>query len=62
VSNIDRIKKYAYLKNGAMYSILVLGVIMVLDAFGAHIPQWLSPLITAVLVGYFYLRSNMEVE
>src|SRR3989338_9075082 len=27
VSNIERIKKYVYLKNGAMYSILVLGIV-----------------------------------
>src|SRR3989344_1809344 len=30
IGNIDRIKKYIYLKNGAMYSILFLGVIMIL--------------------------------
>jgi hypothetical protein len=57
VSNIDRIKKYLYLKNGAMYSILFLGSIMVLDGFGAHIPHWLSPVITTLVVGYFYLKS-----
>ena len=39
VSNIDRIKKYVFLKNGAMYSILVLGTIMLPDSFGFHIPS-----------------------
>jgi len=34
ISNIDRVKRYIYLKNGAMYSIFVLGTIMVLDSFG----------------------------
>src|SRR3990167_9203016 len=34
LGNIERVKKYAYLKNGAMYSILFLGMIMLLDSFG----------------------------
>lgn len=58
VSNIDRIKKYIFLKNGAMYSILVLGMIMLLDSFGFHIPNWLSPISTALIVGYFFLKSR----
>jgi len=62
VSNIERIKRYAYLKNGAMYSILVLGVIMVLDAFGFHIPPWLSPLVTFSIVGYFFYKSKMSLK
>lgn len=61
VSNIERIKKYKYLKNGAMYSILFLGMIMILDAFGFHIPHWLSPTITFAAVGYFFLKSRMEI-
>jgi hypothetical protein len=62
VGNIDRIKKYAYLKNGAMYSILFLGLIMVLDAFGFHIPSWFSPAITFGVVGYFFLKSRAELK
>lgn len=62
VSNIDRIKKYKYLKNGAMYSILCLGTIMILDGFGHHIPEWLSPAITFITVGYFFHKSKKEVE
>ncbi len=57
ISNVDRIKRYLFLKNGAMYSILVLGSIMVLDAFGFHIPTWLSPIATFVIVGFFYVKS-----
>ncbi|RPJ53098.1 MAG: DUF475 domain-containing protein, partial [Methanobacteriota archaeon] len=57
VSNIERIKRYVYLKNGAMYSIVCLGTIMVLDAFGFHIPPWLSPIITFGVVGYFLFKS-----
>lgn len=59
VSNIERIKRYKYLKNGAMYSILFLGIIMVLDAFGFSIPAWLSPVITFGTVGYFFYKSRI---
>lgn len=61
VSNIERIKKYIYLKNGAMYSILFLGAIMILDSFGYHIPAWFSPVITFGTVGYFFLKSRKEI-
>lgn len=61
LGNIDRIKKYIYLKNGAMYSILFLGTIMIFDSFGAHIPHWFSPTITAVVVGYFFLKSKKAI-
>ncbi len=61
ISNIDRIKKYIFLKNGAMYSILVLGVIMILESFGFPIPNWLSPIVTAVIVSYFFLKSKSNL-
>lgn len=58
LGNINRIKKYMYLKNGAMYSVFVLGSIMILDSFGVHIPAWLSPVATTMIVGYFFLKSR----
>lgn len=57
IGNIERIKRYKYLKNGAMYSILCLGTIMCLDSFGVHIPSWVSPLMTFTIVGYFFWKS-----
>ncbi len=57
VSNIDRIKKYRYLKNGAMYSIMFLGIIMIADSFGSHIPEWVSPVVTFGVVGFFLFKS-----
>jgi hypothetical protein len=57
ISNVDRIKNYLFLKNGAMYSILFLGSIMVLDGFGFDVPVWLSPLVTFGVVGFFYFKS-----
>ncbi len=62
VSNIERIKKYKYLKNGAMYSILFLGIIMIGDGFGLHIAPWVSPIITFGTVGYFFYLSNKEMS
>ena len=61
VSNIDRIKKYVYLENGAMYSILFLGIIMLLESFGLSVPHWLSPIVTFVVVGYFFYKSKAEI-
>ncbi len=58
VSNIERVKRYIYLKNGAMYSIFFLGIVMVLDSFGVHIPQWVSPVITICVIGYFFYKSR----
>lgn len=62
VGNIERIKKYIYLKNGAMYSILFLGIIMILDSFGFHIPSWVSPLATFGVVGYFFIKSKIAIN
>lgn len=62
ISNIERIKRYVYLKNGAMYSILVLGIVMVLHSFGAHIPEYISPLSTIIIIGYFFWKSKQELK
>jgi hypothetical protein len=59
VANIDRIKKYAYLKNGAMYAIFLLGSIMLLESFRFHIPAWVSPIVTFLAIGYFYIKSRV---
>lgn len=62
VGNIDRIKKYKYLKNGAMYSILFLGMIMLLDSFNVHIPEWVSPVTTFSVIGFFFVKSRREMN
>ncbi|MBI2022574.1 DUF475 domain-containing protein [Candidatus Daviesbacteria bacterium] len=58
IGNIERIKKYVFLKNGAMYSILALGTIMVLESFGFHIPAWFSPVVTTIIITYFFFKSR----
>ncbi len=60
--NIEHIKKYVYLKNGAMYSILVLGIIMIFHSFGFHIPEYLSPVATFVIIGFFFWKSKVELK
>ncbi|MEN9407059.1 MAG: hypothetical protein RLZZ455_275 [Candidatus Parcubacteria bacterium] len=62
IRNIERIKKYKYLKNGAMYSILVLGVVMLLHSFDVYVPEWLSPLVTFGTVGYFFWKSRIDMK
>ena len=62
VGNIDRIKKYVFLKNGAMYSILVLGAVMMMHGFGIHVPEWVSPLATVSIILYFFWKSKVHLK
>ncbi len=59
---VERIKRYVYLKNGAMYSILVLGIIMLAHGYGFHVPEWVSPVSTFLIVGYFSFTSLLELK
>ncbi len=56
ISNVDRIKDYPLLKNGAMYAIGLLSLVMILEAFGLHIPAWVTPVATMTVIGYFLWR------
>ena len=62
ISNIENVKKYKYLKNGAMYSIFALGIVMLADSFGVHVPEWLAPVITFAIIGYFFYKSYRELK
>ena len=68
VGNIERIRRLRFIKNGAMYSILFLGAVMMCDGLGVHVPQWVSPAATFAIVGGFFakslwaLRSNPVVQ
>ncbi|MFA5856561.1 MAG: DUF475 domain-containing protein [Candidatus Pacearchaeota archaeon] len=62
IRNVEGIKKYRYLKNGAMYSIFFLGMIMLLDAFGFHIAPWVSPIVTFSVIGYFFWKSKITLN
>jgi hypothetical protein len=57
IRGISFISKFAYLKNGAMYSIGILGGIMVLESYGHEFPFWLAPLSTISLLILFLSLS-----
>jgi len=62
IGNITRIKNYIYLKNCAMYSILCLGTVMTFHAFHFHIPDYVSPVITILVIGYFMYKSWNKIK
>jgi len=62
VGSIDKIKRYVYLKNGAMYSVFCLGTFMILKSFGISIPEWMSPLVTFLVLGLFLMKSHRHLQ
>jgi uncharacterized protein len=58
MGNIDNIKKYVFLKNGAMYSIMFLGIVMILEGFKVEVPEYVSPLVTLAILAFFFLKSK----
>lgn len=62
IRGMGLITRLAYLKNGAMYSIGMLGGIMVLESLGRHYPFWLAPLNTFLLLGIFLYLSYREIK
>lgn len=57
IGNIENIKKYVFLKNGAMYSILCLGIVMMLEGFKLEMPVFVSPLLTVIIIAFFFIKS-----
>ena len=62
VHGAPTVKKYKYLKNGAMYSIGALGLIMMTESVGLNSYNWLPPLITLIIVSIFFWLSKRELE
>jgi hypothetical protein len=62
IKGMDLITKFSYLKNGAMYSIGMLGTLMTLESFGKKFPFWLSPLNTFLLLALFLFLSYKEIK
>ncbi|MFA4931029.1 MAG: DUF475 domain-containing protein [Patescibacteria group bacterium] len=58
IKGVNHIKDYIYLKNGAMYSIFCLGIIMIMEGLGTEVPVYVSPIITFIIVGYFLMKSR----
>jgi hypothetical protein len=57
IKGIDLITKFAYLKNGAMYAIGILGGIMVMESLGQEFAFWVAPLSMMIFLGFFLLLS-----
>ena len=62
MGNIENIKKYVFLKNGAMYSILCLGMVMILEGFKVEIPEYITPLVTILIIIFFFLKSKKHAS
>lgn len=62
IRGIDLVSKIVYLKNGAMYSIGVLGGLMIIESFGKSYPFWLATLNTFLLLSFFLYLSYKEVR
>ncbi len=62
VRGINLISKFAYLKNGAMYSIGMLGGLMILESFGKEYPFWIAPVNTIVMLLFFLALSYREIK
>ncbi len=62
IKGINLISKFAYLKNGAMYSIGMLGALMIAESFGKEYPFWLAPLNMVVLIAIFLGLSIKEIR
>lgn len=62
IHGIKWVKRYRFLKNGAMYSIAVLGVVMLLEGLGHHIYTWVPSAATFLVVGTFFWLSMKELK
>jgi len=62
IRGVETVKKYRYLKNGAMYSIGLLGLIMLGESLSLDIPTWMPTLVTFAVVGLFFWLSVRELK
>ncbi|MFA5369048.1 MAG: DUF475 domain-containing protein, partial [Candidatus Paceibacterota bacterium] len=60
IRGLGFVEKFAYLKNGAMYSIGFLGVIMLLESFGQEFPFWIAPIVTISILAIVFIVSLKE--
>lgn len=62
IRGVDTISKLAYLKNGAMYSIGILGGLMIMESFGREFPFWMAPVNTLTILTVFLWLSIREIK
>ncbi len=67
--NIERIKKYIFLKNWAMYSIFFLGFFMIIKWFWYKLEyrwhdlsEFFAPIITVLIIWYFFMKSSRHIK
>lgn len=58
IRSVNKVAQYKFLKNGAMTSIGILGIFIILKSFGVFIPEYLPTLITILLVGVAFWQSH----
>jgi hypothetical protein len=62
IKGIDQVAKYRWLKNGAMTSIGILGIFIILKSFGVHIPEYLPTITTISFVGFSFFKSRQFLK
>lgn len=58
IMGIEKVSQYKWLKNGAMTSIGLLGVVMIVKSFGIYVPAYLPTLFTIGFVGLTFWASH----
>jgi hypothetical protein len=62
IKSVDKVARYKYLKNGAMSSIGILGLIIVYESFGHELPEFLPTLVTLAVVGFAFWKSHLLLK
>lgn len=62
IKGTEMVKRFRYLKNGAMYSVGVLGIVMILESLGTEVAFWVAPLNTVLVVATFFFLSWLELR
>lgn len=62
IYGVERVAKYRWLKNGAMTSIGILGIVMIFESFNVHVPDYLPTLVTIAIVGTAFYSSHRHLK
>ena len=62
VKGIDTIAKYKYLKNGALTSIGLLGLFMLIESFKVELPSYVPIIVTLIVIGSAFYMSRRALK
>lgn len=62
IKGINYVSRYKWLKNGAMTSIGILGLFIILKSFGIHIPEYVPTVTTLFFVGFSFFKSHQLLK